>query len=151
VGVDFLFQGWRGSFAFWGDMEDGSSSIFPWRWSSSTASSDLRPRVLRAQPRSMGVQRRLISFFGTSVDFGSFAKLLCDGALSNLGKMASGCVGSQRQSAAAYACGHGEHRVQGMLVSFSFSKSLCANRLRQLSSVSYCDVPIFLQIFVHFP
>jgi hypothetical protein len=38
-----------------------------------------------------------------------------------------------------------------LFVIFLFSRSLCANRLGQLSSVSYCDVPVFLLVYVRFP
>jgi len=74
VGVGLLFPGWRGSSGLRGDVEVGSSSYFPWRWLSSTASTDSRPSLLGAWPRPMCVLR-LCSFVWMSFYCGSVQSL----------------------------------------------------------------------------
>ncbi|KAG0524046.1 hypothetical protein BDA96_07G175900 [Sorghum bicolor] len=70
-----VHRGWRESSGLRGDVEVGSSSCFPWRWLSSTASSDSRPSLLGAWPRSMCVLRCLYSFVWMSFYRGSAQSL----------------------------------------------------------------------------
>jgi hypothetical protein len=62
-----------------------------------------------------------------------FTKPSRDGALSVLGKVAPGCGGSWRRSMQVTKASTG---FRGLFVISIFSRSLCANRFRQLSSIS---------------
>jgi hypothetical protein len=146
----FLFHGWRGSRGFCGDVEDESSSISPWWLSSSMASLDPRPRVLGAWPQPMCIQRCLISFLGTSVYFGSLQSVHAMELSRIWGRwclvLASGDDRWRPMQEAMANTGS-----RDLFVIFLFSRSLCAKRFGQLSSVFYCDVPVFLLVYVRFP
>lgn len=148
----FCFQGWRGSCGFCGGVEDGSCSNPPW-WclASLTTSSDPRPRALGAWPRPIGVQRRLISFFRTSVYFGSTQSLRAMGPSRFWGwwRLVAAAPGEARwRSLQAARTNTG---FKGLFAISILSWSLCANRFGQLSSVSYSVIPVFLWVFVRSP
>jgi hypothetical protein len=143
-----LCHGWRGSCGFSGEVEDVSSSISPWRLLSSMADSDPRPRVLGAWPRPMSVQRRLISFLGTSVYFGSLQSVHAMELSRIWGRwhQVSAYGGDDQRRPMLIAVAY--TRSRDLLVIFLFSRSLCANRLRHLSSGFYCDVSVYWSMYV---
>jgi hypothetical protein len=106
---------------------------------------------LGAWPWPMGVQRQLISFLGMSVYFGSSQSLHAMG-LSRL--WGWWCLAVAAPSGARWwsmQATRANTGIKGLFVISDFSRSLCANRFGQLSSVSYYVVPVFLQVFVRSP
>jgi len=97
-----------------------------------------------------GVQRCLISFLGMSVYFGSLQSVRAMELSQIWGRWRLVLAfGDDRRRPMQAAMANAGSR--DLFVIFLFSRSLCANRLGQLSSVSYCYIHVFLLVYVRFP